>query len=123
MRKTLVALLVAVSMLPVSAFAGQDEEGHQLTARPARIADALAAIDPGAEVELTLRDGSVVRGRLDHVGKHALYVVDPATGIITQVADRALSKLSWVSNPSMKTRIIVLSVAGALMVLLALSAR
>jgi hypothetical protein len=124
MSKMLMVLLVGVALCPAPGFAGQEVASRVLTARATHeFRNAVAGIDRGAEVTLTLRDKSVVTGRLDHVGDRALYVVNPNTGAITQVAVRALDKLEWWPDPSLRTRIIVLSGVAAVTILAGLAAR
>ena len=124
MPRILAVLLVGAAICPASAFAGQDVTRYQLTGRSTtEYVKALAAIDRGAQVALTLRNKSVITGRLDHVGERALYVVDSRTGTIEQIAIRSLDKLQWWPDPSLKTRILVLSGAAAVTVLAGLAAR
>lgn len=68
-------------------------------------------VNPGTEVSVTLRDKTVITGRLDYVGSHSLFVVDSRTQTVTQVPYRNISQLtSW--SPGKKTRIIILTAIG-----------
>ena len=124
MRQMLALLFVAVTVCPSGAFADQEEASRRLTAGSnGQFTNTLLEIERGTELRLTLRDKSVLTGRLDHVGERALYVTDSGTGAITQVAIRRLEKLEWWPDPSLKTRIIVLSGVAVAVLLAGLSAR
>ena len=124
MRQVLVLLVVAVTVCPAPAFADQEGATRLLRAGSNdQFRNALSGIERYSEVRLTLRDKSVLTGRLDHVGERALYVMDSGTGIVTQVAIRSLEKLEWWPDPSLRTQIIVLSGVAVAVLLAGLSAR
>jgi len=124
MRQILVVLFVAVTAYPVSAFADQEKAIRLLRTRSSgQFRNTLVGIERGTELRLTLRDKSMLTGRLDRVGERALYVMDSGTGTITQVAIRSLEQLEWWPDPSLKTQIIVLTGVAVAVLLVGLSAR
>ena len=124
MRQILMLLVVAVTACPTGAFADQEKATRLLSAGSnGRFRNTLDAIERGTELRLTLRDKSVLTGRLDRVGERALYVMDSGTGTITQVAIRSLEQLEWWPDPSLKTQIIVLTGVAVAVLLAGLSVR
>jgi hypothetical protein len=78
-----------------------------------------AGVGREADVMVTLRDRSVVTGRIDYVGKHSLFVVDGATGRVTQVPYGNLSQVqAW--SPGYKTKIALAAGVVATMILILL---
>ena len=124
MRQILALLIVAVTVCPARALADQEEAPRLLSAGSnGQFRNTLDGIERGTELRLTLRDKSVLTGRLDRVGERALYVMDSGTGTITQVAIRSLEQLEWWPDPSLKTQIIVLTGVAVAVLLAGLSAR
>ena len=124
MRQILVLLFVAVSACPAGAFADQEEATRLPSTRSSgQFRNTLVEFERGTELRLTLRDKSVLTGRLDRVGERALYVMDSRTGTVTQVAIRSLEELEWWPDPSLKTQIIVLTGVAVAVLLVGLSAR
>jgi len=124
MRQILMLLVVAVTVCPIGAFADQEKAIRLFSTRySGQFRNTLAGIERGTELRLTLRDKSVLTGRLDRVGERALYVMDSGTGTITQVAIRSLEQLEWWPDPSLKTQIIVLTGVAVAVLLAGLSAR
>ena len=124
MRQILVLLIVAVTVCPARALADQGEATRLLSAGSnGQFRNTLDGIERGTELRLTLRDKSVLTGRLDRVGERALYVMDSGTGTITQVAIRSLEQLEWWPDPALKTQIIVLTGVAVAVLLAGLSAR
>ena len=124
MRQIMVLLIVAVTVCPARALADQEEATRLLSAGSnGQFRNTLDGIERGTELRLTLRDKSVLTGRLNHVGERALYVMDARTGTITQVAIRSLEQLEWWPDPSLKTQIIVLTGVAVAVLLAGLSTR
>jgi hypothetical protein len=124
MRQILMLLVVAVTACPTGAFADQEKAIRLFSTRySGQFRNTLAGIERGTELRLTLRDKSVLTGRLDRVGERALYVMDSRTGTVTQVAIRSLEQLEWWPDPSLKTQIIVLTGVAVAVLLVGLSAR
>jgi hypothetical protein len=72
---------------------------------------AKAGVERGTEVTVTLRNRSVVTGRIDSIGKQSLVVVDP-TGGVTQVPYRNVVQMQACS-PGYTTRIVLAAAAVA----------
>jgi len=123
MRQILVLLIVAVTVCPARA-ADQEEATRLLSAGSnGQFRNTLVGIERGTELRLTLRDKSVLTGRLDRVGERALYVMDSGTGTITQVAIYSLEQLEWWPDPALKTQMIVLTGVAVAVLLAGLSVR
>lgn len=117
MRKILASVLAVIMLCPLSTLAaGRVPSGSETVRSATEIRDALAAvgIGPGAEVSVTLRDRSVITGRVDYVGSHSLFVMDSGNGSVTQVSYLTVSQLK-VGSPSRKAQIIFFSVLAAVM--------
>jgi hypothetical protein len=124
MRQILMLLFVVVTTCPTGAFADQEKATRLLSTRSSgQFRNTLVGIERGTELRLTLRDKSVLAGRLDRVGERALYVMDSRTETVTQVAIRSLEELEWWPDPSLKTQIIVLTGVAVAVLLVGLSAR
>ena len=77
MRQILMLLVVAVTACPTGAFADQEKAIRLFSTRSSgQFRNTLDGIERGTELRLTLRDKSVLTGRLDRVGERALYVMD-----------------------------------------------
>jgi len=110
MRKILVGVLVGLMACPVPALAEEATNRPVGAVSTDEVLDTVvkAGVGREAEVMVTLRDRSVVTGRIDYVGKHSLFVVDATTGSVTQVPYRNLSQVqAW--SPGYKTRIALFS--------------
>ena len=121
MRKILVGVLVGLTACPLSALAEEASNRPVAAVSAGEVRDTLvkAGVGGEAEVMVTLRDRSVVTGRIDYVGKHSLFVVDTTTGSVTQVPYRNLSQVqAW--SPGYKTKIALAAGVVATMILVLL---
>jgi hypothetical protein len=116
MRKLFVTLLVGVIACAAPASATEADTSRPVAAGSANeIRQALleAGISRDTKVAVTLRDRSVITGRIDYVGAHSLFVVDSQTGTVTQIAERQLSKLEALGPRGRKGAVIAVAVVGA----------
>jgi len=113
MRKILVGVLVGLMTCPRPLLAGEASNPSVTAVSADEVRDTLvkAGINREAEVTVTLRDKSIVTGRIDYLGKQSLFVVDSAGGV-TQVPYRNLVHMqAW--SPGYKTKIVLAAAAVA----------
>ena len=135
MTKALATLLVVLVAFPPAAAAqsrntapfdtapGHSARGRWDRADGVPLAKVMleAGIDRDTEVTITLRNQSIVTGRVDYVGAQSLFVRESNTGNLTQIAYPKMAKLEELIPDGTATKIVMLTTLAALIYVVAVT--
>ena len=134
MTKALATLLVLLVAFPPAAAAQSRNtaafgtvpeyspaNGNRIDGAPLAQAVLDAGIDRGTQVAITLRNRSVITGRVEDVGAQSLLVRDSKTGNLTQIPYPKVSRLEELVPDGKATTIVMLATLAALIYVVAVT--